>query len=210
MPEHDWNERYAAAETPWDTGIPDNNLTEFVRSAAVKGTALEVGCGTGTNTLWLAGHGFKMIGVDISQIAIEKARAKAAGANLDCRFEQLDFLNDTVSGGPFDFVFDRGCFHLFDNHEDRARFSERVARVLAPNGRWLSLIGSTEGGERDWGPPRRSVRDVVEAVEPALEIVELRSIAFRDLPVYAAAWLCLSRRREVPAVPSTRRSGGLV
>jgi SAM-dependent methyltransferase len=156
--------------------------------------------------LWLAGQGFKVLGIDISPIAIEKARAKAASAKWGCRFEQLDFLNAAVSTGPFDFVFDRGCFHVFDNHADRERFAACVARVLAPDGRWLSLIGSTEGPERDWGPPRRSARDVIQALEPVLEISELRSIEFGSLPIPASAWWCISRPRKVPAVPSTVRA----
>ena len=88
----------------------------------------------------------------------------------------------------------------------RSRFAERVAAVLAPNGLWLSLIGSTEGPPRDVGPPRRSARDVVAAIEPALELVALREARFdpkSDTPLHA--WVCLSRRRELPAQPSSRR-----
>lgn len=207
MPHPDWNERYETGETPWDTGEPDVHLVEFINSGALReGRALEVGCGTGTNAIWLAKKGLSVLGVDLAPLAIEEARAKAAKAELDCCFEQLDFLNDKLTGGPFDFVFDRGCFHVFDDAGDRERFAERVASELAPGGRWLSLIGSTEGPQRDWGPPRRSARNVVDAVEPALEILELRSVEFRaNLQGPAAAWLCLFRQREVPAQPPTRR-----
>lgn len=207
MPHPDWNESYIGGDTPWDTGEPDNHLVEFVASGAVaRGRALDVGCGTGTNVVWLATQGFSAVGVDLASVAIEKARAKAVGTDLDCRFERLDFLNDGVSGAPFDLVFDRGCFHVFDAHEERARFAQRVAALLAPDGKWLSLIGSTEGGERDFGPPRRSARDVMDAIEPALEILEFRAIEFHaDLPEPPAAWLCISRLRKVPAVPSTQR-----
>jgi hypothetical protein len=79
-----------------------------------------------------------------------------------------------------------------------------VAGVLSPGGLWLSLIGSTEGAPRETGPPRRSARDIANAVEPVLEIVQLQSIHFdldRDMP--PAAWLCLSRARAVPAQRST-------
>jgi len=79
-----------------------------------------------------------------------------------------------------------------------------VAAVLAPDGMWLSLIGSTEGPPREMGPPRRSLRDVADAIEPHLEILSVRSAEFRDLPEPAMAWICLSRHRKVPAQPSTR------
>ncbi|MGA8258988.1 MAG: class I SAM-dependent methyltransferase, partial [Arenicellales bacterium] len=141
MPRPEWNERYVTGDTPWDTGEPDGHLVKLVGSGAVaQGRALEVGCGTGTNALWLARHGFAVVGIDVAPAAVENARAKAADAKLDCRFERLDFLNDTVAGGPFDFVFDRGCFHVFDQHEDRRRFAARVAALLATGGRWLSLV----------------------------------------------------------------------
>jgi hypothetical protein len=73
---------------------------------------------------------------------------------------------------------------------------------LEPGGFWLSLIGSTEGPPRESGPPRRSAREVTLAIEPALEIVELRSTEFRGHD--AKAWFCLSRRRTMPAAASTR------
>jgi len=207
MPHPDWNESYVTGDTPWDTGEPDEHLVEFVRSGATPaGRVLDIGCGTGTNVFWLARQGFAVLGIDIASTAIEKARAEADGKGLDCRFEKLDFLNDPVGDGPFDLVFDRGCFHVFDDAGDRERFAEHVAALLKPGGRWLSLIGSTEGPDRDSGPPRRSARDVMNAIEPVLEIREFRSIHFHaDLPKPPAAWLCVSRPRDFPAVPSTQR-----
>lgn len=207
MPQRHWDDAYISDDAPWDTGKADEHLVEFLRSGPVaRGRALDVGCGTGTNALWLAEQGFAVLGIDIAPAGIEKARAKPAGAELDCRFMVADFLNDGLSGGPFDLVFDRGCFHVFDEAKDRARFAERVASLLGRDGRWLSLIGSTEGPERSYGPPRRSAREVISAIEPELEILELRSTELRaGLPAPVAAWVCLSGRRPVPAQPSTRR-----
>lgn len=204
MPDRDWNEHYASGQTPWDSGEPDPALVEAVEAKTIRpGRALDVGCGTGTNALWLAAHGFDVLGIDVSPLAIDRARARMGGGAHACRFEVLDFLLDPPQG-PFDFVFDRGCFHVFDEPEVRAHFAAIVAAVLAPDGVWLSLIGSTEGAPRETGPPRRSARDIVSAVEPVLEIVQLRSIHFDlNLDVPPAAWLCLSRVRAVPAQPST-------
>src|SRR5690242_9818505 len=103
-----WNENYASGESlPWDTGTPDPMLVELIESRAIApGRTLEVGCGTGTNAIYLAQHGFEVMGVDIAPVAIERARARARGL---CRFETIDFLTGAPPGAPFQFVFDRGC-----------------------------------------------------------------------------------------------------
>ena len=188
---------------PWDTGQPEPLLVEFVTSDGITpGLALDIGAGTGTNAIWMAERGFDVLGVDVAPLAVEKARAKLDGRGLRCRFAVCDVLAAPPPGGPFHFVFDRSCFHVFDEATDRERFAAQVAAVLAPGGLWLSLIGSTEGAPRDVGPPRRSAREVMLAIEPALEIVELRSTEFRD--ANAKAWLCVSRQRAMPAQPSWR------
>jgi SAM-dependent methyltransferase len=203
-----WDESYASGGfAPWDSGTPDPLLVDFVEKGRISPCrTFEPGCGTGTNSIWLAERGFDVLGVDVASLAIERARGKLSGRSLKCRFEHTDFLAANLAEGPFDFAFDRGCFHVFDEAEERARFAERVAGLLSVGGLWLSLIGSTEGGPRDVGPPRRSAHDIVVALEPHLEIVELRADTFRDLPppMTASLWWCLARRRAAPAVPSSR------
>jgi SAM-dependent methyltransferase len=175
MPHQPWNESYASGQLPWDTGQPEPLLLEFVDSSGVKPSrTLEIGAGTGTNAIWMAERGFDVLGLDVSPLAVERAHAKLEGRSLPCRFEALDFLSVTPPGCPFQFVFDRGCFHVFDEPNERQQFAARVAAALAPGGLWLSLIGSTEGSPRDVGPPRRSSVEVILAIEPTLEVVELR------------------------------------
>jgi SAM-dependent methyltransferase len=207
MSERSWNDDYASGHLPWDTGVPDPMLTAFVTAGRVPpARTLEVGAGTGTNAIWLAERGFDVLGIDVSPLAVEAARAKLAGGTARCRFETRDFLSERVGDGPFGFVFDRGCFHVFDEPAEQAAFAARVAEVLAPNGTWLSLLGSTEGLPREFGPPRRSARDIAAAIEPVLEIVELAAAEFTDGPAPWSAWVCLSRRRAVPAQPSSRHA----
>ncbi len=76
MTDHDtWQKRYETGDTPWDTGRPDFNFTEVVARFPIAPTrALEIGCGTGTHSLWLAARGFTVTGIDISELAVERAK----------------------------------------------------------------------------------------------------------------------------------------
>jgi SAM-dependent methyltransferase len=209
MTEHDWNEHYAADHLPWDTGEPEPLLVEAIQGGlAPQGRALEIGCGTGTNALWLAAHGFDVLATDVAERAIERAKVRASGVTPTprCSFQLHDFLNEALPAPGFQLVFDRGCFHVFSEPAEQAEFASRVARVLAPDGVWLSLIGSTEGPAREAGPPRRSARELADAIEPTLRLVTLRAIEFTGLPGDAApqAWLLVAKRRALPAQPSSR------
>lgn len=201
---HDWNEHYASDSIPWDTGVPAPELVELLESGRLRrGRALDIGCGTGTNVLHLAGAGYEAVGIDVAELALRRARAKPVPAGASVAFELRDVLAEGPPPGRFDLVFDRGCLHVFDAHSDRERFARHVARCLTPDGLWLSLLGSTEGPPRDFGPPRRSARDIVLAVEPALEVVELRSAPLEPGPGDSVkGWVLLARAREVPAQPS--------
>ena len=207
MSRPNWNDRYADGDLPWDTGRPDPHLVELVDSGRITPcAALEPGCGTGTNSLWLATRGFEVLGVDVAERAVAKALAKRERVRGTVDFRVLDFLDGPPLTGPYGLVFDRGCFHSFDHAAERSRFAERVGSVLAAGGLWVSVIGSTEGPERDTGPPRRSARDIADAVEPWLEILELRASSLDAiLPSSPNAWFLVARPRSEPAQPSTMR-----
>ena len=88
--------------------------------------------------------------------AIEKARTKAAGKDLDCRFEQLDVLSDTVRGGPFDFIFDRGCFPRL--HVPALPFPHAVWHISRV--REIALSEAGYGSATGLGAPRSTVRQI--------------------------------------------------
>jgi 2-polyprenyl-3-methyl-5-hydroxy-6-metoxy-1,4-benzoquinol methylase len=200
-----WDERYEHRDLPWDTGVPDPHLVELVESGSLaRGRVLEIGCGTGTNAIWLASRGFDVLGIDISPRAIAQARAKLAGESA--RFEVRD-LFDAAFSGTFELVLDRGVLHIFDEPSTQAKFAGRVAEMLSPGGVWLSLAGSTEGPARDHGPPRRSALELISAIEPVLEILELRATEFHaNVPTPPRAWMLRARQRATPAQPSSRMS----
>jgi 2-polyprenyl-3-methyl-5-hydroxy-6-metoxy-1,4-benzoquinol methylase len=136
-----FNEQYREGSAPWDIGKPDFNLIQAVTATPIAPCkTLEIGCGTGDNTMWLSQQGFLVVGVDASEIAIEKAREKTANADVTCKYAVLNFLKSRVEGAPFGFAFDRGCFHTLDSTRERQTFAKQVNRHLSENGLWLSLM----------------------------------------------------------------------
>ncbi len=196
-----YKDLYRAGVTPWDVGRPDFNLIDTVTGRKIPaGPALDIGCGSGANSIWLAGQGFAVTGVDVSEIALSTAGENAAKAGVACAFLLIDFFIEDVPGAPFGFVFDRGCFHSFDTDDVRRQFAGRVEEHLDAEGLWLSIIGSADEPPRGpgplAGPPRRTAQDIAAAVEGSFEIVSLVASQFEsNAPRPPRAWVCLMKKR---------------
>ena len=160
--------------------------------------ALDIGCGTGDNSIWLAQNHFQVIGTDTSDIALEKAKEKASKSNVACDFILVDFLKNKIEGAPFSFVFDRGCFHSFGSENDRRMFAQNVAAHLEEAGLWLTIVGNADEHRERPGPPQRTAGDIVLAVEPYFEILSLTFTHFgSNHPTPPKAWRCLMQKRHV-------------
>lgn len=192
---------YRAKTTPWDLGRPDFNLIDAVTEKSIASCrALDIGCGSGHNSIWLAEQGFQVTGVDVSRTALQKAKENASKADVKCTFLLVSFLEDEVPGAPFGFIFDRGCWHLHE-FEGRKQFAERVAYYLEEGGLWLSIIGSADEPPRGpgplAGPPRHSAYDIAVAVEPYFEILLLSASHFdSNSSKPPKAWDCLMEKRN--------------
>jgi len=103
---------YRLGTPRWDTGGPQPELEQLVRGRA-PARALDLGCGTGADAVYLAGHGWQTTGVDFAPEAIAAARKKAADAGVDAAFVVGDAsrLADAGVRGPFDLLLDIGCYH---------------------------------------------------------------------------------------------------
>ncbi len=91
--EDKYKKQYKSKNTPWDIGKPDFNLIEVVNQFPIqKCKALDIGCGTGDNSIWLAQNGFNTTGTDSSNEALITAQDKATKENVTCRFCNINFL----------------------------------------------------------------------------------------------------------------------
>jgi len=173
-----WEQLYQDKFTPWDVKRPDSHLMEVVKSTPVEPCrALELGCGTGTNAIWLARQGFTVTALDLSETALGLARKKE-GAEL-CTFVFADFFEDPLPGTDFGFVFDLGCMHGFAHPEHRDMLARRIAACLADGGLWLNISSSLDG--EAVCPSRLSARDITAAAEPYFEIRSLTATQLDNL-----------------------------
>ena len=131
-----WDVYYWLGQTPWDSGRTPPEIVGLVESGRIPpGRALDIGCGTGTNVIYLTQHGFEAAGIDISAQAIARAQAKIHAAGVSARVATANVLDPAhlPVSGPFDFVMDIGVMHQFAE-TDRLRYAATVAGLLRPGG----------------------------------------------------------------------------
>jgi SAM-dependent methyltransferase len=136
--------RYVRGKTPWDSGIVPPEIVAWIEAAGSNGTApgraLDLGCGTGTTSIFLAAHGWDVLGVDFAPNAIWRARRKARRRGgrgsvsfLSADVSRPDFLAES---SPFDLVVDVGCLHSLAP-EQRAEYAAHLARLTRPGAAYL-------------------------------------------------------------------------
>ncbi len=197
----DWDQRYTAGETPWDSGQPSNQLLRVLDAQRIAPCRmLELGCGSGTNAIALARRGFQVTAVDVSKVAIERAQQKAQAAGVNIEFHVADIAALPPLGPPFDFVFDRGVYHHM-RRASLAVFLDVLARTTRSGGLYLTLAGNAnEARPQEEGPPQVHEEEMCRELSPLFELVELREFRFDGVvieghPVEPLAWSALWRRR---------------
>ena len=124
----------------WDRGVPAPGLVAWVQGTA-PGRALDLGCGTGTNSVYLAQHGWDVTGVDMVPRALGLARRKAEREGVAPRFVEGDVtrLRDFGVGDGYTLLLDAGCFHTLPA-DLRPAYVDSVSEAAAP-GSTLLLYG---------------------------------------------------------------------
>ena len=136
---------YRFGFTPWDGHPIAHNLQELV-DALPPGNALDLGCGTGDSSIYLAQHGWKTTGVDYIDQPLEAARTKAAAAKAAVDFVRADVtrLSHEGIGSDFALIVDNGCLHNMGDG-DRDAYVREVSTVAAPEARLL-IVAFLPGG----------------------------------------------------------------
>jgi len=139
-------------EIPWNIEQPPELLVTMVEGGAIAPCdVVDIGCGAGNYSAWLAGQGFSVAGLDLSRRAVELARKNASARGVKCEFSQFDMLNPNARlPRCFDLAFDWEVLHHV-LPDERGIYLENVARLLRDGGRYLTVSFSEQnegfGGE---------------------------------------------------------------
>lgn len=184
-----WDSFYGdrAKPCPFFGTLVDENLAGWVQAGTVApGKAIDLGCGNGRNSVFLAGRGFDVQGIDHSATAIAWASERVRDAGASVRLRCASVFDIQLAVGGYDLVYDSGCFHHIAPHR-RHRYIGLVTRALKPGG-WFGLTcfrpeggsgytddevyerGSMGGGLGYTGQRLR------ELWSPGLEVRELRQM----------------------------------
>jgi phosphatidylglycerol:prolipoprotein diacylglycerol transferase len=175
----DWKELYEKGDIeklPWFSEKLDKDLAAALdRLKIEKGKLLDNGTGPGTQAIALAKRGFDVTGSDLSPAAIEYATKRAKKEEAKVTFVVDDVL-DTKLEGPFDVVFDRGCFHVLDP-DRRKDYVATMKKLLAKDGHlFLKTFSHEQPGTE--GPHRFEAKEILEIFAGAFEIEKIEKTVY--------------------------------
>lgn len=185
-----WDDTYGEHDAPpWETGDPQPAVVGSAESGDLAGRILDVGCGLGTEALFLADRGNDVVGVDFSTVALDRARERAADRAPDgsVTFRVADALAlPAAELGTFDAALDCGLLHALDPG-DRTGYAASLAAVLDP-GASAVFVEFGPGAPEDWGPHPLSETAVREALDGRFRIDAVADAEF------------VTRDRAVPGI----------
>ena len=133
---------YRVGFTPWDTGVVPDELSALVEGddALPAGRALDIGCGTGTQSVYLAQHGWRVTAIDAVDRPLARARARAEAARVAVDWIHADVPELGAVGiePGLTLAFDRGCFHGL-NDRQRAAYAAGVTALSRPGATLLMM-----------------------------------------------------------------------
>jgi cyclopropane fatty-acyl-phospholipid synthase-like methyltransferase len=183
-----WNSAYEGSP-PWDIGGPQPEFVKLADAGKLQGKILDVGCGTGEQVILAARYGAEAMGVDIAELAIKRARAKAEERGVSATFQVADVLHLDELGRQFDAITDSGVFHVFDD-EQRPVYVSSLRSALRPGGMYYMMCFS-DRQPGDWGPRRVSQAELKAAFVDGWSIGSIEPVKFAVAidPDGAQAWL---------------------
>jgi SAM-dependent methyltransferase len=183
-----FNRLYKSAQKPedlpWHEADPPALLVQALDQRNAPGTALDIGCGSGTYSIYMAERGYRVTAIDFMPQAIAMLQTRIAGSDLAIEAIQAD-VGKWAADHPFDIVLDIGCLHT-PGTIDFDAYKAQLLNWLAPDGDFI-LVHFGRRGWWDWwpiGPNRVYAETLCRQFAPELELVEDLSEQRRGMPIF--------------------------
>ncbi|RJO75199.1 class I SAM-dependent methyltransferase [Nocardia panacis] len=177
----------ALPTVPWDIGKPQPELVQFVEQGGVSGAVLDIGCGPGDTAIYLAGLGYRVVGLDAAPTAIEQARERAARQGVNVEFVVADATDLAEYTGRFDTVVSSALYHCL-NAEARRGYAAAIGRATKSGGRLFQTCFQKNEHSDIYAPfaiEEAELREVFDA-DWSIEVLRPGLVSARPLPLEAA------------------------
>lgn len=188
--------RYREGALPWDQPLPPPEVIDLAARLR-PGRALDLGCGMGRASIFLAQRGWQCDGVDFvpQAIAVARERAQVAGAGERVRFHGAPVTDLHFLAPFYDLALDVGCLHA-QRGDDLLAYAAEVARLLRPGARYLLFARLLSEMDADVGSPRGLAESQIRALFDAaftLDRVE-HGVSGPPGSTWPSAWFWMTRR----------------
>ncbi len=158
----------APEDLPWNHGTPSDFLEQVVAARPDDGRALDLGCGSGVDSVFLAQHGWQVTSLDFMPQAVEMTRKRAEAAGVTVSAQVAD-ITTWPGDGTFDVIVDAGCLHALEM-VDRPAYRRQLLQWLAIGGDYVLRHAERRHlfDRRQMGPKRVSRRRIKKLFAPEL------------------------------------------
>jgi SAM-dependent methyltransferase len=170
-------------DLPWHEAEPPALLVRALDHRDTPGSALDIGCGSGTYSIYMAQRGYRVTAIDFMPQAIAMLQARLADSDLAIDAVQTD-VGRWAARHPYDVILDIGCLHT-PGTIDLGTYKSRLLRWLAPGGDFI-LVHFGRRGWWDWwpvGPNRVYAETLHRQFAPEIDLVEDASELRSGMPL---------------------------
>lgn len=203
--QREWNNKYSVNYLPWEAKKPSTEIKKAIKKYVLpKKSIIDLGCGLGTNSLYLAQKGYHVTAIDIAPLAIQHLKEKAQRKKIKLRAKVMDVVREALPANTYHAALDKGLLHnLKFSRPSSRRYLKNVAGSLKKNGLFILVAGNADNESTLISSkgkyPRLTLTEISELLTPYFEILEIRRCLYdtntkQCMPFLG--WTCIAKKRD--------------